>query len=310
MPESILIVLPETFEEFLFSMTIAQDYIMAQRVRKPDAEVSVHCPRDFAFFLKGFIVNGVNVIHDLNEDVLSKADCIQVLDRERVLPLATPLRMHQVDAMGVIMGASAIRVMPIGEWLGAPNSLYTVLWVPRHITDARTDMGYKDAPQFMGEMAQHLVQHGGVIKALPMDIPLEDAWKEISQAAVVVGMMGGLTALAAMLGKPVFDVCPPSLCFSEWAHKWEIFNYRVVTLEPNQLAPERLAAMAADFAIPLLGREMIWERSVTADFRLVGVGRVRTGTSPSSVASAAKLLERESMKDRVSAPHVAQSATA
>ena len=249
--------MPDSLEDFLFCLAALQEYQLVLRQRGLPHEMAVRCRPEFVSLARP-VLPGARIAERFSAADLSAASLVLRLDRSRAMVMGSATGQHATICYGRLIGcAPSTRVPCLFEMLVPVEP--TVLWLPRHATDWAAPEPYIHLPHFLSLMGRRLSRAGASICALHPDADPAQAWRAISSASICVGMVGGLTALAAALGKPVMELCPPSVCRHSWASKHGATMYAYVTLEARQVEPKQLAESLEGFANQLAGGRDAWQ---------------------------------------------------
>lgn len=242
--------MPNSLEDFLFCCLIVQEIQITMLVRQVKSEVTVACREDFEKIGRPAL-HPARIVRKLSDEDLASADMCIRFDRKRAWAVGSASHKHITESYGVMVGAASVTVPVIGEKLPTPPGGAEILWLPRHGSDwCAQDFIWEHLDEFMGT--------DGRIQALDSHIEPERAWEVISGAGICVGISGGLTTMAAAMGNPLVEICPPRLAHSNWTAKWGSPDYRMLTLNPEDLTVDRVWQSVFDIADFINQRSQSW----------------------------------------------------
>lgn len=221
---------------------------MALMARKTEFSAIVRCRPDF--MPVGRALAPAKLVESLSDEQVGQADVCLRFDRDRAWQVGRKSQKHITESYGVMLGAAAVTVPVLGEALPLPDGP-EVLWLPRHASDWRPDTVWPHAAEFLAEIPSADV--------LEPEIEPEAAWRAISGASLCIGIAGGLTAMACALGKPLIEVMPPKLFHANWVAKWGMPDYRILTVDVEDLTVEQMMKSAVGLAGEIQARRLPWE---------------------------------------------------
>lgn len=252
MTDTLIFSMPEQLEDFLFSIPSLQELLFGFRAENKDFKAYVIAKPELAFIARSALFDAT-IVSVITEEVLKQADMVVELTRSAAYAVCGA-SMQGTKAFGALIGsAPALTVPVIGEDF---NSVHrSVLWLPRHSTDWSPNCQWPHMAEFIRIVGRDV----GSFSQVRPDASPGDARTAISGADMCIGIVGGLTLMAAALGKPLVELYPPSLFNKSWAAKWEMPDYRVFFEELQSIRPDSVWESAKSLAASINGRRSKWE---------------------------------------------------
>lgn len=236
MSDRLLFEIPSELEAALWSMVVLDDYLMTYSMQQlytdPTAsalkkrewrELRLVCRDDE---IRGFLEKIYPYGKWIRErDKEQEEDLVFDFDVERARRLSKATDRHITDGLGVLLGAEP-RVKLL-QLLSGKVSEALVLYLPRHKKDGEPRLLWSQVVEFLRIGTSQKVR----TEMLTADVPLEEAARRIGQASLCVGVVGGLTLMAASMHKPLVELYPESYGTRNWAEKWQDRNYRMLYAE-------------------------------------------------------------------------------
>jgi hypothetical protein len=279
MTEKITLIMPEYLEDFLYCTGILHGYRAWLMGHGRNPEFTILCRPEWVPLVRPAVPANVSFGTHLNDESKA-ADFVFEFDRQRAYDWSLPSKAQAGIAYGTLLGAGANMGIPVYGRMNR-DELPRILVLPRHRTDFKPEIQWKGMYRLDQEFRPRTTLQIGI---LDPKATLQFTYEAISAAALCVGVAGGLTLLAASLGKPLLEIYPTDLYHENWCVKWDLAqsgnplpNYRVIRDTLNHISTEfvsdSLVKMLTSLCVrksPLWVRYLkggqLWQKPTTSRF--------------------------------------------